>query len=64
MSENGKTPDGAGAKPSLPGREQRALPRRFYKDVTVAEAVSNGETGLQYRVLLDGRPTRTPAKRC
>jgi chaperone required for assembly of F1-ATPase len=35
------------------GRDQPALPRRFYKSVTVSE-------GRQ--VLLDGRPVKTPAK--
>lgn len=35
---------------------KRPLPKRFYKDVTVAE----GETG--YAIHLDGRPVKTPAK--
>jgi chaperone required for assembly of F1-ATPase len=39
-----------------PGREPRALPRRFYKSVTV------GEAGAEHRVLLDGKAMRTPAK--
>ncbi|OYX84926.1 MAG: hypothetical protein B7Y84_16260 [Azorhizobium sp. 32-67-21] len=36
--------------------QQRPLPRRFYKDVTLGEA----EDG--FRILLDGRPVRTPAR--
>lgn len=42
----------------VPGKEPLAapLPKRFYKDVTVAE--SNGG----YAILLDGRPVRTPKK--
>lgn len=39
---------GAGQKPSLP--------KRFYKDVTVADE------GGQAAILLDGRPVRTPGK--
>lgn len=37
--------------------ENRALPRRFYKQAGVAEAETGG-----YGVLLDGRPVKTPAK--
>ena len=32
------------------------LPKRFYKDVTI------GEDGVDFRVLLDGKPIRSPAK--
>lgn len=35
--------------------------KRFYKDVTVAEA-ADAPSGV-FRILLDGRPVRTPAKR-
>jgi chaperone required for assembly of F1-ATPase len=48
----------------IPGKEalQAPLPKRFYKDVTVAEAAPppGGEGG--YQILLDGRPARTPKK--
>ena len=37
---------------------QKPLPKRFYKDVTVAEAEDGGFT-----ILLDGKPLRTPAKK-
>jgi chaperone required for assembly of F1-ATPase len=42
----------------VPGKEARspALPKRFYKDVTI-----EGRDG-GYAVLLDGRPVRTPKK--
>jgi chaperone required for assembly of F1-ATPase len=42
----------------VPGREplQRQLPRRFYSDVSVEES------GGGHRILLDGRPVRTPQK--
>ncbi|MGU3493418.1 ATP12 family chaperone protein [Xanthobacteraceae bacterium A53D] len=48
-------------EPLDPGRNiraegKRALPKRFYKDVSVGE----GEGGFE--VLLDGRPVRTPAR--
>lgn len=36
--------------------QQRPMPRRFYKDVSVGEA----EDG--FRILLDGKPVRTPAR--
>ena len=42
------------------GREARPLPKRFYKSVTVAAA--QGEHPAAFRVLLDGKPVRTPAK--
>lgn len=47
---------GTGQPARVPGREPRALPKRFYKAVAVAA----GDGG--YAVLLDGRPVRTPAK--
>ncbi len=37
--------------------QRRALPKRFYKEVSVGE----GEGGA-FQVLLDGRPVRTPAR--
>lgn len=40
----------------VPGREAPALPKRFYKDVSV-ETRDGG-----FAVLLDGRPVRTPKK--
>lgn len=42
-----------------PGREARPLPKRFYKTVTV-EAWLRGDDG--FRILLDGKAMRTPAK--
>lgn len=51
-SENGKAH-------KRPGREApRALPKRFYKEVTVEERAPE-----RFAVLLDGRTVRTPAKR-
>lgn len=38
------------------GSEKPSLPKRFYKDVTVADE------GGQAAILLDGRPVRTPGK--
>jgi chaperone required for assembly of F1-ATPase len=66
------TDDGNGAKPA-PGSEprQRPLPKRFYKAVTVAAAdapppggdgVGGGREAGSFRVLLDGKAMRTPAK--
>jgi chaperone required for assembly of F1-ATPase len=50
-------PGEAGAK--APGRDPpRPLPKRFYKAVRVAEPPAGGE----YRILLDGRPARTPRR--
>jgi chaperone required for assembly of F1-ATPase len=54
----------------------RSLPKRFYREMTVAQIVLSGRTAAAapgvrpsgsdpisaYRVLLDGRPLRTPAK--
>jgi chaperone required for assembly of F1-ATPase len=49
---------GADEGPKRPGREPRAaLPKRFYKAVSV----DAGEGGA-WRVTLDGKPIRTPAK--
>ena len=42
------------------GREARPLSKRFYKAVTVA--VPQSEAPPAFRVLLDGKPVRTPAK--
>ena len=40
-----------------------ALPKRFYKAVTVAESRREaGESVPTFRILLDGKPIRTPAK--
>jgi len=53
------TTNGKADKPpaKVPGREPPApLPKRFYKDVTVAPA----EGG--FAILLDGKPVRTPRK--
>jgi chaperone required for assembly of F1-ATPase len=56
------------------GREARPLPKRFYKAVTIAAAPSphhaegvsstrqGGEASAAYRILLDGKAVRTPAK--
>ena len=55
-SEHSSAPSGAG-KPRVLGRpEKQPLMKRFYKDVTVAAA------GNAFRVLLDGRPLKTPGK--
>jgi chaperone required for assembly of F1-ATPase len=41
----------------------RALPQRFYKSVTVAHLPpSDAPDGAHWRILLDDRPLRTPAK--
>ncbi|MEP9377854.1 ATP12 family protein [Aquabacter sp. CN5-332] len=50
----GDAPDPAGA---VRAAQRQALPKRFYTEVSVGE----GEDGL-FRVLLDGRPVRTPAR--
>jgi chaperone required for assembly of F1-ATPase len=42
------------------GREARALPKRVYKAATVAAA--QGEHPAAFRILLDRKPARTPAK--
>lgn len=52
-------PDDRKAKPvniSAEALGRRMLPKRFYKTVDIADAPGG------YRVLLDGRPLRTPAK--
>jgi chaperone required for assembly of F1-ATPase len=46
-----------GAKSRRKDGLDRSLPKRFYKSVTVS-----GEGNAAFRVLLDGRPLRTPAK--
>jgi chaperone required for assembly of F1-ATPase len=43
-------------KPKVLGREDKPLPRRFYKDVGL------GVTLGGFAILLDGRPVKTPAK--
>lgn len=49
--------------PSRPGAPPaRVLPKRFYSCVDVEEAAGAGPVG-HWRVVLDGRPLRTPAKR-
>jgi chaperone required for assembly of F1-ATPase len=68
----------ANGGPRKPGQEaRRPLPKRFYKDVGVAEVESlppggerigasptRGEGSVRsFRLLLDGKPVRTPAKR-
>ncbi len=47
------------------GNGGRSLPKRFYKAVAVVPAPlsSAGERRAHYRVALDGKPIRTPAKR-
>jgi chaperone required for assembly of F1-ATPase len=54
---------GASDTPKRPGREAppRPLPKRFYKAVTVA-AGEAGPAPPCFRILLDGKPVRTPAK--
>ena len=56
MTADGTNGNGNGG--NVPGREatRPQLPRRFYKDVSV-EATDDG-----HRVLLDGRPVKTPKK--
>jgi len=57
--------DGLGRSPLDPGEASRrsmrpALPKRFYKSVTVVE--SQGEKQAGFAILLDGRPVKTPAR--
>jgi len=53
VTTNGKADEPA----KVPGREPPApLPKRFYKDVTVAPAADG------FAILLDGKPVRTPRK--
>lgn len=56
MTADGDT--GGTGKGKVPGREplRPQLPRRFYKDVSIEPA------GEGHRILLDGRPVRTPKK--
>lgn len=51
-------------EPRVPGRDVRPLPKRLYTSVSVESARPSGEEGgaREFRVLLDGRPVRTPAK--
>jgi chaperone required for assembly of F1-ATPase len=56
--KGGSQPDSKPEEARLPGKPvPAALPKRFYKDVTV------GGSDGDYTILLDGRPVRTPAKR-
>ena len=56
MSEGGGAREGLGREPKRPAM------KRFYKTVSVAAAP--GDPGQEeHRILLDGRPMRTPAKR-
>jgi chaperone required for assembly of F1-ATPase len=56
MSEGG-VPDGPGREPKRPAM------KRFYKTVSVAAADPSAGSGEEeHRILLDGRPMRTPAK--
>jgi chaperone required for assembly of F1-ATPase len=52
--------------PKVPGRETRpALPKRFYKAVTVSPSPrvqGEGTESAGFQILLDGKPIRTPAK--
>lgn len=41
--------------------EGRALPKRFYKTAST-DATASGAGAARFRILLDGRPVRTPAK--
>ena len=43
------------------GPVARTLPKRFYKAVSVAAEGGEG-AAVAYRILLDGKPVRTPAK--
>lgn len=49
-------PKPKGANLSAEALGKRVLPKRFYRTVSIADAPGG------YRVLLDGRPLRTPAK--
>jgi len=57
MDDNVSDPD----KKTAPGFETPKPPKRFYKDVTVADEGGKGEPSLA-AILLDGRPVRTPGK--
>lgn len=46
---------------TAPGFEKPKLPKRFYKEVTVADEGGESEPNL-VAILLDGRPVRTPGK--
>lgn len=58
---NGHGRHASAAKPAIPTKDSMRppLPKRFYKAVDVA-AAPTGQPG--WRVLLDGRPIKTPAK--
>ena len=55
MTDDGRS-DKPATRPKVLGREERVLPRRFYRDVGL------GATLGGFAILLDGRPVRTPAK--
>ena len=48
---------------ALTGQQRPALPKRFYQAVTVEPVGGVGTGQARFRVLLDGRAIRTPAKR-
>jgi len=54
------TPPNGGDPPRPPSREARALGRRLYQTVTVA---TSADADPAFRILLDGKPVRTPAKK-
>ncbi len=63
MTEGNGTPGDHPARIKLPGGSSAAaLPKRFYQTVTVGQ-VSGLTPHAAFRVLLDDRPIRTPAKR-
>ena len=49
-------PEWAPERAKVPGREDKPLPRRFYKEVGL------GVTSGGFAILLDGRPVKTPSK--
>jgi chaperone required for assembly of F1-ATPase len=51
---------GSSNGPRRPGQDERSTLKRFYKSVAVGRPTSAAEAA--YRILLDGRPVRTPAK--
>lgn len=64
--ERRKGPAGGGAKGGkVPGKEALRPPpaRRFYKTVSVERADAPAEASPVFRILLDGRPIKTPRKR-
>jgi chaperone required for assembly of F1-ATPase len=45
------------------GQERASLPKRFYSAATITREPQQQAAGAAWRVLLDGKPIRTPAKR-